>query len=158
MSESKRIHIWDAFEHVHKTQQSAFVLLSKRTRTHLGERIEELAPSRVSMKHRTHSDAAALRFTLTWARWVYAGAFQLKAASDFILNVSCDRNGILQASVKCNCNRRFVLSTSDTKIQVSNIQENLQTSTCYHMKEMRKRFKEHQKLVTQQSSNIEWDK
>ena len=81
------------------------------------------------------------------------GAFQLKEGSDFILSVSYDQNGILQANVKCNCNRRIVLSTKDTKIQLSNYQKHLRTSSCNHMKEMRKRFQEQQKLDCQQSSN-----
>jgi hypothetical protein len=80
------------------------------------------------------------------------GAFQLKEGSDFILKVSFDQSGILQANVKCNCNRRIVLSTKDTKIQLSNYQKHLRTSTCNHMKEMRKKFKEQQKLDSQQSS------
>jgi hypothetical protein len=50
-----------------KTQLSAFVWISKRTRTHFGGKIDELASHCVWMKHRAHLNAADLRFTLTWA-------------------------------------------------------------------------------------------
>jgi hypothetical protein len=54
------------FDHVHETQLSAFVKLSKRIQTHSGDKFGEIASHCGWMKHRAHSDAAGLRFTLTW--------------------------------------------------------------------------------------------
>ena len=42
--------------------------------------------------------------------------FQLEEGQDFILKISFDQNGTVQANIKCNCNRRIVLLTKVRKI------------------------------------------
>jgi hypothetical protein len=57
--------------------------------------------------------------------------------------------------VKCNCNRVTVLLMKENKIELSNFQKHVRTFTCNRIEQMRKRFKEQQKLDSQQSS-VNW--
>lgn len=80
-------------------------------------------------------------------------SFDLKEGTDFILNISYNQNNDLQANVKCTCGRSIILAIKDGKLQLSNYQKHLRTTSCSHVKAIKRLNEEHRKDNSQQSSN-----
>ena len=80
-------------------------------------------------------------------------SFDLKEGIDFILNISYNQNSVLQGTVKCTCGRSITLTTKDGKLQLSNYQKHLRTTSCSHVKAIKRLNEEHRKDNSQQSSN-----
>ena len=68
--------------------------------------------------------------------------FQLEEDIDFTLNINIDRNSVVQATIKCKCDKVIILGRNDQKIQVSNYYKHLQSIGCSHMKEIKKAEKQ----------------
>ncbi|CAF3422330.1 unnamed protein product, partial [Rotaria sp. Silwood2] len=64
--------------------------------------------------------------------------FDLEENVDFVLNIDCDENTDVKATIKCKCNRLISLGKNDNKIQVSNYYKHLQSNGCDHMKNIKK--------------------
>ena len=80
-------------------------------------------------------------------------SFDSKEGIDFILNISFNQNSDLQATVKCTCGRPITLTTKNGKLQLSNYQKHLRTTSCSHVKAIKRLNEEHRKDNSQQSSN-----